>query len=280
MKIKNFIKKYNLEINFLFRIKRFDKTSYLSINELEKELCLVYDKRVMIENLKRQKAQEKIRQQKEIERRKAEKLQEKKIRKKEKRILVFKKHCKKGLWLIIILLILIFFLCIYKEYKKYVPLCFDAKEIKGMQYAEVSDNLIDKGFNNISYNPIADLEIESMEKENEISKIIVNNISDFDRNSKFHVDSKIIIEYHTLKEIPIGMSPNEIIGQDYNKITKKLKEKGFVNIECTPLDDLIVGWLHDENEIESIKIDGVEEFMSNNVFRLDAKFDIEYHSFD
>lgn len=79
--------------------------------------------------------------------------------------------------------------------------------------------------------------------------------------------------------IKIGTSSSSIVGENYQTIITRLETRGFTNIEVTLIEDLILGWLVKDGEIESIEIDGITEFDSSSNFSKDAKIVIAYHTF-
>lgn len=149
-----------------------------------------------------------------------------------------------------------------------------------MDNSQVYSMLSESGFYNIDYEIIEDLTVDEINQDFIVTKVSFNNQSNFNKDTKYKNDSNIIIQYHTLKEIPIPLSSEDIIGRDYIEINKKLKEAGFINIQNIPLNDLILGWINKKNEIETITIDGIEEFSRDYRCRPDASIIIEYHSFD
>ena len=68
-------------------------------------------------------------------------------------------------------------------------------------------------------------------------------------------------------------------GLFYDEIRKEFEDAGFTNVKGKALGDLVAGILHDESEIETISIDGSEEFDTFDDFEPDAKVLISYHSY-
>lgn len=55
----------------------------------------------------------------------------------------------------------------------------------------------EQGFINVKLVPIYDLRFALLNKDEEIERVIINNIEEFSEYENFKVDSEIMIEYHT-----------------------------------------------------------------------------------
>jgi len=76
---------------------------------------------------------------------------------------------------------------------------------------------------------------------------------------------------------PSGSSAQK--GRDYQEVVKDFEEKGFTNISLIPLDDLITGWLTKDGEVESVSVDGDENYSPDRWYPNDVKVVISYHTF-
>ena len=70
--------------------------------------------------------------------------------------------------------------------------------------------------------------------------------------------------------------PDDLLVDD---IVSDFEEAGFTNIEKKPMGDLVVGFLSDEGEVETIKIGESEDFTAFEDFEPNEKVIIEYHSY-
>lgn len=76
--------------------------------------------------------------------------------------------------------------------------------------------------------------------------------------------------------IQLGQSSEDIEGEKYQSIVKKLESAGFTNIDAVDLDD--AGWITDrEDTIDSMSVDGDKTFNKSDYFKPDSKIIIFYH---
>lgn len=68
-------------------------------------------------------------------------------------------------------------------------------------------------------------------------------------------------------------------GENYQEAIQELKAAGFTNIKTEAIDDLIVGFLTKDGEIEEISIDGNKAFEEGDGFEKNAEVVITYHTF-
>lgn len=79
--------------------------------------------------------------------------------------------------------------------------------------------------------------------------------------------------------IAIPASASDLKGQNYQDVATKLKTAGFASIETTSIDDLVVGWLKKDGDVERVSVDGTTDFEANSRFSKGAKIVITYHTF-
>lgn len=65
----------------------------------------------------------------------------------------------------------------------------------------------------------------------------------------------------------------------YGDIVTKFENAGFTNVKAEKLDDLVVGWLTEDGEVEEVTIDGDTRFSTNSRYPADAAVIIVYHTF-
>ncbi len=80
-------------------------------------------------------------------------------------------------------------------------------------------------------------------------------------------------------EIRIPSSSSTFEGKDYRDVLTELQTAGFINVEVEAIDDLVIGWLTKDGEVERVSVNGDTDFSSNSKFPKDAKIVITYHTF-
>lgn len=77
-------------------------------------------------------------------------------------------------------------------------------------------------------------------------------------------------------EIKIDSDKSAYVYKNYKDVIKKLENLGFTNIEENPMYDIELGWT-DEGEVDSVKIDGKDDYKRGDVFKSDTKIVVSYH---
>lgn len=80
-------------------------------------------------------------------------------------------------------------------------------------------------------------------------------------------------------EIAMPSSSKDFEGSQYEDVVATLNDAGFTNVTAEADRDLIVGWLHDEGEVEEVVADGDKSFSKNKYFPADATIIVKYHAF-
>lgn len=80
-------------------------------------------------------------------------------------------------------------------------------------------------------------------------------------------------------EVQVSASAKDLKKEDYRNVMQRLKSDGFETIELIKEDDLILGILAKEGQVESVIINGDSEFLENEWFPADAVVQVTYHVF-
>lgn len=68
-------------------------------------------------------------------------------------------------------------------------------------------------------------------------------------------------------------------GENYQDVIKELKAAGFTNIKTQAIDDLVIGFLTKDGEVEEISIGGDSSFSEGKGFDENVEVVIKYHTF-
>lgn len=74
-------------------------------------------------------------------------------------------------------------------------------------------------------------------------------------------------------------SLSELKGQNFQDVVTLFESAGFNNIETEKIEDLIMGWLTKDGEVESVSIGGDTEYSTSKWYPKDTKVRISYHTF-
>ena len=176
-----------------------------------------------------------------------------------------------------------------------IEISYTCSQFRNKNYQIVQQQLIDLGFQNIKLIPITDLVFGFLTKDGEVEKVTVNGHEDYTANSTFSADAKISIFYHTFSssssnnvsngtdysegEIKISSTSKQFKGGNYQTVQKKLTDLGFQNIEFSLIEDLIIGFLTEDGEVEKVTVNGHEDYTASSTFAPAAKIVIYYHTF-
>ncbi len=68
-------------------------------------------------------------------------------------------------------------------------------------------------------------------------------------------------------------------GKNYLEVIEIFEKQGFVNIKTETIDDLIIGWLTKDGEVESVAVDGDTDYKSDKWYPKETEVLILYHTF-
>lgn len=68
-------------------------------------------------------------------------------------------------------------------------------------------------------------------------------------------------------------------GQDYQSVVESFEENGFTNIKLEKIEDLIIGWLTKEGEVEEVSVGGDFDYSPDKWVKADTEVIIRYHAF-
>ncbi|WP_282848208.1 DUF4839 domain-containing protein [Microbacterium oxydans] len=79
--------------------------------------------------------------------------------------------------------------------------------------------------------------------------------------------------------INMPQSSSDLEGQPYQDVVRNLEDAGFSNVEAVALEDLITGWINEEDSVDEVDADGIKDFTTDDYFEPDVKIVVTYHSF-
>ncbi|MGT2828244.1 DUF4839 domain-containing protein [Streptococcus hillyeri] len=83
----------------------------------------------------------------------------------------------------------------------------------------------------------------------------------------------------TETDIKTPASSKDLVGENYKTVVSKLEAAGFSNVKTQKLDDLIVGLLTKDGEVETVLIGSDDDFAKGERFDKDIKIIVSYHTF-
>ena len=68
-------------------------------------------------------------------------------------------------------------------------------------------------------------------------------------------------------------------GRDYQSVVEEFEENGFTNIKLEKMEDLIIGWLKEDGEVEDVSVGGDFDYSPDKWVPNDTEVIIRYHTF-
>ena len=146
-------------------------------------------------------------------------------------------------------------------------------ELGEMKLEEVKKIFEDTGFTNIEERALKDLTEDKMDENNVVSKISIGETASFTKDDKFMADTKVVIEYHSEKEIEVSAGAEEYEGRNYREVLKAFEEMGFKNIDTETASSF---WEEDDKEVYRVSING-GSFTEGDFFLPDSEVVISYY---
>lgn len=79
--------------------------------------------------------------------------------------------------------------------------------------------------------------------------------------------------------VKMPAASKDLNGQSYQDVAGALEKAGFTNVETKALEDLIIGFLNGEDEVEEVAVEGDTQFSEDDRFPAGAEIVVSYHSF-
>ena len=146
----------------------------------------------------------------------------------------------------VLLVALVFSSCSKIETNAITP--FTANDAIGKNVDTVKDDLSMAGFDNITIEPLEDLELTQIDQNGIVEIVSINGITNFEGNVEFKSSSKVIIKYHSFKRINIPFSSEEAKNMDADTLVTALKNAGFMKVSTDEVYDLDPDSFHGESE--------------------------------
>lgn len=83
--------------------------------------------------------------------------------------------------------------------------------------------------------------------------------------------------YQYQKSVPVGISSEALVGQDYEEAVSMLKVSGFTSVSSEPKYDIGIEEVDMEGKVDSVSIDGTTSFTEKERYPLDASVVVFYH---
>ena len=82
----------------------------------------------------------------------------------------------------------------------------------------------------------------------------------------------------TGKKVKAPADSDDLEGEDYKDVEKRLRKAGFLFITTDTIDDVVIGLFDDVGEVEKVSINGKTDFEKGDKFPEEAEVVITYHT--
>ena len=155
----------------------------------------------------------------------------------------------------------------------YVKVDKAASEYSGMHYKLVEEELIQLGFTNIVLNEIPNLKSSDELKDYDVGSIVIDGMNAFGEGVRFKKDSKVVINYHTIKKIALPIGCSEATNYSIEQLQQMLKQSGYTNVKVKTMNDLD----KDSEEYRELVINKENDYQKDDFIPYDALITIMDH---
>lgn len=68
-------------------------------------------------------------------------------------------------------------------------------------------------------------------------------------------------------------------GQNYQEVVNSLEDAGFTNVTLEVIDDLVIGWITDDGDVEKVSVGGDAKYNPDARYPADVAIVVSYHTF-
>lgn len=139
-------------------------------------------------------------------------------------------------------------------------------------YEDVVKKLEYAGFESVN---AEEIEVSDKSKDKSITSITLDGNTYTNEECYLYKKASIKIKYYRYK-LKIGSNNNGFIGQDYNTVTKNIKNIGFTDVTT---EEIKTGWAKG-NSVVNVKVNDSTSYNSSDSFTENARIVVEYSSND
>ena len=83
----------------------------------------------------------------------------------------------------------------------------------------------------------------------------------------------------TSDKIHAPLNSSDVSNSKYQDVVSQFKKSGFTNVTTKEIDDLIIGFLTEDGEVEEVSIGGDTSFSTSDAFAADTPVVVSFHTF-
>ena len=83
----------------------------------------------------------------------------------------------------------------------------------------------------------------------------------------------------TSDKIHVPLNASDVSNSNYQDVVSQFKKSGFTNVTTKEINDLIIGFLTEDGEVEEVSIGGDTTFSTSDAFAADTPVVVSFHTF-
>ncbi len=83
----------------------------------------------------------------------------------------------------------------------------------------------------------------------------------------------------TSDKVHAPLNASDVSNSNYQDVVSQFKKSGFTNVTTKEIDDLIIGFLTEDGEVEEVSIGGNTSFSTSDAFAADVPVVVSFHTF-
>ena len=152
-------------------------------------------------------------------------------------------------------------------------------ECLGLPRDKLIRKLQDAGFYKITAVAQEDLSCRRKNLLDTVCGISIGEETEFRRKTEFPFDAPIVVRYHDFRRQAVGFTPQELRKGSVCDTKAYFLHQGFGTVKTVAIQDLKMGWLKIDGQVEKVLIDGFDCFKKDSLFPVDVEITIYYHTY-
>ena len=153
------------------------------------------------------------------------------------------------------------------------------EECLGLPREKLIRKLQEAGFYKIASVPQEDLSCRRKNLLDTVCGISIGEETEFRRKTEFPFDAPVVIRYHEFRKQAVGFTPQELRKGSVCDTKAYFLHQGFGTVKTVAIQDLKMGWLKIDGQVEKVLVDGFDCFKKDSLFPVNVEITIYYHTY-
>ena len=153
---------------------------------------------------------------------------------------------------------------------------YGASECLGVNHESLVAEYKKAGFQNVSVEAIADLELGDLDQKGQVYEITIDGTAVFESGDAFDKNVTVKVIYHDAKNIKVPISSEDATGTDIEELINLFEGAGFANLATETVEDIDPEYSRDAFR-NHVSIENDDSFTISDSFPIDAEIKIVTH---